>query len=59
MMCRDVSLACKRLARVMFVFRFALHVHIHVSGLRSRFHGMTYGDVMMNSFVFSHEYADM
>ena len=33
-MCRDVSLACEHLATVAFVFRLALHVHVHVLGLR-------------------------
>ena len=34
-MCHDVLLACEHLATVVFVFRFALCVHIHVLGLHS------------------------
>ena len=66
MMFRDVSLAHKHLAVVVFAFRFALRVRVHVHGSRSRSQfafairdmigrGMTWGDVMTNSFTFSHE----
>ena len=36
-MCCDVLLAREHIATVAFVFRFMLHVHIHVLGSRSRF----------------------
>ena len=36
-MCHDVLLGHKRLATVVFIFRFALWVHIHIHGSHLRF----------------------
>ena len=35
--CRDVLLAHGQLATVVFIFRFALHVHVHILGSHLRF----------------------
>ena len=60
MTCHDVSLAHKHLAGIVFISMFALHVRVHVSGSSFAIRdtigcGMMWGDVMMNSFTFSHE----
>ena len=58
-MCHDGLLACECLAAIAFILGFAFQVRVHIYSLLAIHDtigcGMMYGDVTMNSFVFSCE----